>query len=39
VGRRVLVGTLNPPASDGVSDQAGAGRVFLVFLRVTPNEP
>ena len=39
VGRRVLVGTLNPPAADGVADPAGAGRVYLLFVRATPNEP
>jgi hypothetical protein len=38
-GRRVLVGTLNPPSNDGVGAKAEADRVWLVFVRVTPNEP
>jgi hypothetical protein len=38
-GRSVLVGTLNPPVADGVSEQTDAGRTWLVFIRATPNEP
>jgi len=34
-----LVGTLNPPGADGVNGRADDGRTWLVFVRVTPNEP
>jgi hypothetical protein len=38
-GRSVLVGTLNPPVADGVSERTDAGRTWLVFVRATPSEP
>ena len=39
MGRSVLVGTLNPPVADGVSERTDAGRTWLVFVRATPSEP
>jgi hypothetical protein len=38
-GRPILVGTLNPPLADGVSERTDAGRTWLVFVRATTNEP
>lgn len=38
-GQQMLIGTFNPPGTDGVNDRADTGRTWLVFVRATPNEP
>jgi hypothetical protein len=38
-GLPVLVGTLNPPAANGVNERADGGRTYLLFIRATVGEP
>jgi hypothetical protein len=38
-GMHTLVGTFNPPGSDGVNDQAASGRIWLLFMKATIVEP
>lgn len=38
LGRHQLIGTFNPPGTDGVNERQDSGRTWLVFVRAT-NEP
>ena len=38
-GKQVLIGTFNPPGTDGVNDRSDTGRTWLIFVRATSNEP
>jgi len=37
-GKQTFVGTLNPPAADGVDNRTDQDRIWLLFVRATPNE-
>lgn len=37
-GKQTLVGTLNPPSANGVNNRTDQDRIWLVFVRATPNE-